>query len=210
MNVLQNFGNKQRVQLAFPLFLSTILGSKFGREEQEIQNMEALLAYVRKNPFHYQNITEKMLFKWHKILFQKNTWVEHVGCYRKRMSKMSHTRISMTPTQKVPQEMEALFLFLKEKNHLKFCAEFLYRFLIIHPFQDGNGRLGRFIANMILLQEGFPPFLIEPEDRPEYSRVTYKTQLMAQAKKPYPHEDFYIFILKQLNKFLSQSLNHLT
>lgn len=38
----------------------------------------------------------------------------------------------------------------------------------IHPFSDGNGRTGRLIMNYSLLHEGFPPLVIQAEDKSEY------------------------------------------
>lgn len=38
----------------------------------------------------------------------------------------------------------------------------------IHPFSDGNGRTGRMIMNYSLLQQGFPPLIIEKETKDQY------------------------------------------
>lgn len=49
----------------------------------------------------------------------------------------------------------------------RFHQEFLNR---IHPFSDGNGRIGRLFTNLILLKEGYPPIFIKNVDRDEYLR----------------------------------------
>jgi Fic family protein len=38
----------------------------------------------------------------------------------------------------------------------------------IHPFADGNGRIGRIFTNLILLKKGFPPIFITDVDRKDY------------------------------------------
>ena len=49
----------------------------------------------------------------------------------------------------------------------RFHQEFLNK---IHPFSDGNGRIGRIFANLILLKAGFSPVFIKDVDRDEYLR----------------------------------------
>jgi len=48
------------------------------------------------------------------------------------------------------------------------AGEAHYRLVAIHPFTDGNGRTARLLMNLILLQAGFPPMVIAPEQRPDY------------------------------------------
>ncbi len=48
------------------------------------------------------------------------------------------------------------------------AAIFHHRFVNIHPFDDGNGRLGRILMNLILMQHGYPPAIIKLKDRATY------------------------------------------
>jgi Fic family protein len=48
------------------------------------------------------------------------------------------------------------------------AAIFHHRFVAIHPFDDGNGRLGRILMNLILMQKGLPPAIIKLKDRADY------------------------------------------
>lgn len=45
----------------------------------------------------------------------------------------------------------------------------------IHPFSDGNGRTGRMLMNYSLLQEGFPPLIIEKEAKAIYIELNFRT-----------------------------------
>ena len=59
---------------------------------------------------------------------------------------------------------------IKEENvnPILLAAEFHYRFIRIHPFDDGNGRTARILMNFILMQFGFPPVIIKTEDKANY------------------------------------------
>ncbi|MCB0845963.1 MAG: Fic family protein [Bacteroidetes bacterium] len=56
----------------------------------------------------------------------------------------------------------------KEANPILLAAEFHYKFIRIHPFDDGNGRTARILMNFILMQFGYPPVIIKTEDKENY------------------------------------------
>lgn len=57
------------------------------------------------------------------------------------------------------------------RHPLALAAVFHYRFVRIHPFDDGNGRMARIFMNFILMRFGYPPAVIKVEDRPAYLRA---------------------------------------
>lgn len=56
-------------------------------------------------------------------------------------------------------------------NPVLVAAEFHYKFIRIHPFDDGNGRTARILMNFILLQNGYPPVIIKTQDKANYFSV---------------------------------------
>ena len=71
----------------------------------------------------------------------------------------------------VPEQMENLvaeFAGTKKLHPLERAALFHLKFEGIHPFVDGNGRTGRLILNLMLMQAGYPPINVKYSDRKRY------------------------------------------
>lgn len=58
-----------------------------------------------------------------------------------------------------------------------FMAESHWRFICIHPFDDGNGRTARLLTNYVLLHKGLPPVVIKSDDRDRYIGALQKADL---------------------------------
>lgn len=76
--------------------------------------------------------------------------------------------------EETPAMMHDLIEWYREKknshdvNPIILAAEFHYKFIRIHPFDDGNGRTARILMNFILMQFGYPPVIIKTEDKENY------------------------------------------
>ena len=53
-------------------------------------------------------------------------------------------------------------------NIIELAALFHYRYIRIHPFEDGNGRIARLLVNYILLKHGYPMIVVQTADRKNY------------------------------------------
>ena len=79
-----------------------------------------------------------------------------------------------TEPSDVPGEMKTLLDWfaqemIKPTMHIiSFIAHLHHRFILIHPFDDGNGRVARLWINYVLLRKGFPPLIIKSEDKNNY------------------------------------------
>ena len=72
----------------------------------------------------------------------------------------------------VIDSMETLFELLKNEEHPAVRAILgHFVFVYIHPYMDGNGRIGRFILNLMLVSGGYPWTIIRTENRPRYMQV---------------------------------------
>ena len=76
------------------------------------------------------------------------------------------------PVEQVASQMDELvrlFGEIDEDQHAVVTAAWLHhRFVQIHPFQDGNGRVARLLASMVLIKAGYFPLHIRRDDRKDY------------------------------------------
>lgn len=120
------------------------------------------------------NITENLIKQLHLILkngttdSRKNWFV--VGDYKKLPNEVGG-KVTTSP-EKVEDEVKSLIEWynnIKNKT-LKDIIEFHYRFECIHPFQDGNGRVGRLLMFKECLKYNIVPFIIDDKLKTFYYR----------------------------------------
>jgi Fic/DOC family len=88
----------------------------------------------------------------------------------------------------------------QEKDALpapRLAFEFHLRFLTIHPFYDGNGRVGRILLNLILISMGYPPIIVTKEDKPKYNDLLTEIQLNGGSRN-----DLWVFLGRLLIRSL--------
>ncbi|MBR5596047.1 MAG: Fic family protein [Lachnospiraceae bacterium] len=94
-----------------------------------------------------------------------------VGDYKKRPNVIGDM-IETTHPSKVATETKKLLQAYRENSNITFedIIDFHYKFEKIHPFQDGNGRVGRLIMFKECLKYDIPPFIIEDKSQDYYKR----------------------------------------
>ncbi len=114
-------------------------------------------------------IDVKSIVKLHSILI-KDTGVNEG--FKKLPNFLMMRDVKTTVPEKVEDEMQSLieeYKKIKGKQHpLLAAADFHAKFERIHPFEDGNGRVGRVLMNAILLENGYPPLIIRKTMRQSY------------------------------------------
>ena len=121
-----------------------------------------------------KKLTEKMVKEFHKILKEgtsdsrKNWFI--VGDYKKLPNEVGG--LKTTEPKNVEKDMKKLLEWYGELNKITIneIIEFHSKFEKIHPFQDGNGRVGRIIAFKECLKNNIVPFIILDKEKLFYYR----------------------------------------
>ena len=101
-----------------------------------------------------------------------------------------------TDWQKVSQEIDELLIWLKKNKKMyppQLALEFHWRFEAIHPFLDGNGRVGRILLNALLVRQGYAPVIYFTENHQAYCNAINKAQ---QGRKIQLAEHFVLSVKK--------------
>lgn len=151
--------------VAIVLFEKVIPKNKDLREVYETRNSREVVDLILKKKF---KVKEENIIKMHRLLVKD---MEIETGYKKIPNFLLGRKIETTAPEKVKIEMNNLLnWFHKEKkmHPLQKTAIFHGKFEKIHPFDDGNGRVGRFLINISLVNEGYAPLVIRKSQRIAY------------------------------------------
>jgi Fic family protein len=98
--------------------------------------------------------------------------LEDAGKYRTKNVRITGATKTPPDWSKVTKLMDELIeKITKNKKHPVETAALLHhRFVEIHPFIDGNGRVARLLTNLYLIASGYPPIVLKIEERGKYYR----------------------------------------
>lgn len=121
-----------------------------------------------------EKISKTLLFEFHSIL-KKNTKDDYYGfkgCYKKIPNMILGTNTKVAQPYEVETLIDNLIKWYYDLNlvTIKEIAEFHMKFETIHPFQDGNGRIGRFIILKQCIENTIDPILITEDNISEYRK----------------------------------------
>lgn len=174
-----------------------------GRDAQEVAGYADLLGRIFDN-WKTLKITEGQILHFHQILlnFSEKDKI-HKGAYKTTDNKVVMRKedgeeiVIFEPTKPylTKKEMDDVLHWLnvemekKEIHPLILIANFIFEFLAIHPFRDGNGRLSRALTTLLLLKVGYTyvPYVsldeIIEEKKIDYYLALRKTQSKHKTKE---------------------------
>jgi Fic family protein len=160
------------------------------REEQEIAGYIEILQFMFDN--HEEIIVSESNILWLHKEMQKycNKDEKHKGSYknnsnhgeaRERSGNVAEL-LDLTPAHLVRKEISELVDWYNEainsKHPLIVTANFIFEYLAIHPFQDGNGRISRLLSNLMLLHNEYLfTRIISHEQIIETNKIEYHSVL---------------------------------
>lgn len=161
-------------------------------KDKNAQGVGELMVSVRKE--YASPLSEEQLFSWHKILLPQNKKIK-VGAWRthdESMQVVSGTignekiHFEAPPSVKVPLEMKKFIQWFNDtapggkseirKAPVRSAIAHLF-FESIHPFEDGNGRIGRAIAEKALAQTIGRPVMLSISRAIESKKKSYYSEL---------------------------------
>ena len=120
------------------------------------------------------DIEESDICKLHELFYARINKAA-AGAYRTHECIITGSQYPVTAPKEIPTAMHDMDLWVKTdraKYHpVEFAAQLHKRFVFIHPFEDGNGRVARLIMNLALLQDGYMLSIVPPILRLEYIRL---------------------------------------
>ncbi len=163
------------------------------KDHFEITGHDEAVKWVEEVVKDERPLTESFIRELHKLLLKesyKSPTITpsgipaqkevKIGEYKTKpnhvLTKTGETFRFATP-EETPALMDDLIQWYRKKskeldtNPILLAAEFHYKFIRIHPFDDGNGRTARILMNFILMRFGFPPVIIKTEDKANYFSV---------------------------------------
>lgn len=178
-----------------------------GPQKDVAEVLNAIEIYEHLNQYNPKN--EKSFLKAHKKLM--DGLINDTGKYRKQgvgVVKGSKVEHLAPPFENVPFLMKNLFEYLKKGDEIdliKSCV-FHYEMEFIHPFIDGNGRMGRLWQTLILMDK-YPVFEFLPfetlisNDQEKYYKALSESDKSGQSTK------FIEYMLNVIDTSISELLN---
>lgn len=117
---------------------------------------------------------------------ETTSYVIHAGCYKTRPNSVITRygdRFEYASPKETPSLMSDLVDWYNEEERkgimspVELAALFHYRYIRIHPFEDGNGRIARLTVNYILSRHGWPMVVVRNRKKQEYLEALHKSDI---------------------------------
>lgn len=175
---LKDFNDMKASEVSVKMMMEEATGTKQALTQNFIRTLHHTL--LREDYTEYRTLPNGV----------QTSFVVHAGQYKIRPNSVI-TRYGDRFEYASPEETPALMSDLvdwynteEEKGELcpvELAALFHYRYIRIHPFEDGNGRIARLMVNYILSRHGWPMIVVRSRSKQDYLEALHKTDLVVGA-----------------------------
>ena len=168
-------------------------------EEMKASNV-GLMMMKEQSSLKDSSLTQTFIRQLHRTLLREDytvyrslpdgtvtSYVIHAGCYKTRPNSVI-TRYGDRFEYAAPEETTALMRDLVDwynqaeasgkYSPIELAALFHYRYIRIHPFEDGNGRIARLLANFILARHDYPMVVVRSRNKKDYLEALHQADLV--------------------------------
>jgi Fic family protein len=167
-----------------------------GKSLRDVKDAESHKLVFYRMLAHKGDLNLAAVLEWHHHLF-KDVDLEIVGKIRKHPVAIARSKVDLALPAEIDTLLHGFFSWYKKNQdiHPVIMAALVHlRFVTIHPFSDGNGRMSRLMMNFILHKNGYPMLNIEYVNRNAYYNSLEKSQLQKR-------EEYFIqYLLKRYVK----------
>ncbi len=172
------------------------------REVFEAKNLARVFEYIRKKIKTLEIDKDLILFLHQMLMTGINDDI--AGRLRKTGEYVrvgTHVAPAPEKIEKMIENILGVYFQDDKKDILDKIVKFHLDFETTHPFNDGNGRIGRVIINFQFIKDGFPPIIIRDKEKAYYYKA-FKTYRVNENTKEMTNV-FYFALLESLNKRIS-------
>lgn len=158
------------------IFDNVALPNKSLTEQLEAKNHQTALIYLFDYLLENKKINENLILKLHSILM--NGIHSDAGVYRNHAVRILGVNLPTANYLKILELIPNVIAKATKKTGdiIAATAQTHSSFEQIHPFSDGNGRIGRLLMNAMFLKNNLAPAVIRQEQKQLYYTYLYKSQ----------------------------------
>jgi Fic family protein len=166
------------------------------REVYELRNSkEAVKSIIDNTP----KLNEKTILEIHEIISRD---IDNRLSYRTHDVKIVGSKTKVSPYIYIRDDMKLLLKWYqsvkKELHPLALASLFHMKFEKIHPFSDGNGRVGRVLIVLIMILDNYPPFTIRKNKRKDYlDAFIDQNKIELDESNPLNSKEMFKFLIKE-------------
>lgn len=172
------------------LLFGEVIGNAPIRDFEEMKAHNLCLSLMIDEALSGRPMTESFIRQLHKVMLRENyevpvkspsgvitSYTVHAGIYKTRPNSVitpAGTMFYYASPEETPALMSDLVnwynnaMASKKYSPIELAAIFHYRYIRIHPFEDGNGRIARLMVNYILKQHDWPMMVVKTKNKASY------------------------------------------